>query len=245
MSGVTHADVQRLAEPTPRERIKSRQGPGGRMLDYVDARFVMDRLDELGPGNWQDQYQDRPNGSVRCGIGVNVEGEWIWKWDVGDESDIEAEKGAHSDAFKRAGVKWGIGRDLYGDHAHPNGNGRAAAPPARPPAAPQRPVPHNAAAIAQIMDSLPDEPAWAAPDGGGTPQHLAAVNAPTPVPPTNVQTDRPMDIRDGAYSDVCPEHNSPWRTNSRGYYCSRKTDGEFCKWQPNRKWIAEHEVVTA
>jgi hypothetical protein len=29
------------------------------------------------------------------------------------DSDVEAEKGAISDAFKRAAVKWGIGRYLY------------------------------------------------------------------------------------------------------------------------------------
>lgn len=133
---VTDLDVQRLALDTPRDQVKQRQGPGGRMLDYVDARFVMDRLDELGPSNWQDRYEDRPNGSVRCGIGINVDGEWIWKWDVGDESDIEADKGAHSGAFKRAGVKWGIARDLYG---HPNtvtGGGRGPSSTARPPARP-------------------------------------------------------------------------------------------------------------
>ena len=30
-------------------------------------------------------------------------------------SNIEPDKGAHSDAFKRAGVQWGIARDLYDD----------------------------------------------------------------------------------------------------------------------------------
>jgi hypothetical protein len=101
-------------EPTPPSEIRQRQGPGGRTLDYIDARYVMDTLDKLGPENWQDRYEDRADGSVRCGIGINVEGEWIWKWDVGTQSDIEPEKGSHSEAFKRAGVKWGIARDLYG-----------------------------------------------------------------------------------------------------------------------------------
>lgn len=38
---------------------------------------------------------------------------WVWKWDVGKETSIEKEKGAASDSFKRAAVKWGIGRFLY------------------------------------------------------------------------------------------------------------------------------------
>jgi hypothetical protein len=80
----------------------------------------MDRLDAaVGQENWQDKFEDLPNGSVRCGIGIRQKDGWVWKWDVGDVSDIEPVKGAHSDAFKRAAVKWGIGRDLYGDHPAP------------------------------------------------------------------------------------------------------------------------------
>ena len=35
------------------------------------------------------------------------------KQDVGTESSTEKEKGQASDAFKRAGFNWGIGRELY------------------------------------------------------------------------------------------------------------------------------------
>src|SRR5512139_4234760 len=105
--GITAQTLDVLCQPTPPEEVKQRQGPGGKMLDYIDARFVMDRLDEIGAENWQDRYVDRPEGSVRCGIGILVDGEWVWKWDVGDPSDIEPTKGAYSEAFKRAGVKWG------------------------------------------------------------------------------------------------------------------------------------------
>jgi ribosomal protein L34E len=35
------------------------------------------------------------------------------KEDVGTESNTEAQKGLASDSFKRAGVNWGIGRELY------------------------------------------------------------------------------------------------------------------------------------
>ena len=121
-----------LYDATPPEEVKQRQGPRKHqgdcpkfgacpqphmMLDYVDARYVMDKLDRLGPENWQDLFVDRPDGSVRCGIGIHIGDEWIWKWDVGTVSDIEPEKGAYSEAFKRAGVKWGIARDLYGHKA--------------------------------------------------------------------------------------------------------------------------------
>ena len=85
---------------------------GATCVAYVDSRDVQDLLDEVcGPENWQDKYYE-VKGHVYCTIGINV-GEWIWKSDCGTESNFEAEKGESSDAFKRAAVKWGVGRFLY------------------------------------------------------------------------------------------------------------------------------------
>lgn len=84
-----------------------------RLLLYQDARVPIDILNEtVGQMNWQCDYKE-VNGVVYCGIAINNDGEWIWKWDCGSESNIEAEKGQSSDAMKRAAVKWGIGRELY------------------------------------------------------------------------------------------------------------------------------------
>lgn len=81
------------------------------MVPYVDARQVAARLDEvLGAGNWQNNY-DPETGSGT--IGIKIEGEWVFKSDVGTDTKVEAIKGRASDAFKRAAVVWGIGRDLY------------------------------------------------------------------------------------------------------------------------------------
>lgn len=86
----------------------------GQVLAYIDARDVMDRLDEVcGPENWQDRYPHVDKKTV-CEIDIWVEGRgWVTKADGAGDSDIEAEKGALSDAFKRAAVRWGIGRYLY------------------------------------------------------------------------------------------------------------------------------------
>ncbi len=94
---------------------------GGRALAfaYLTARAVMDRLDAvLGVDGWTDHYETMPNNSVRCSLAVKLDGEnWITKQDVGgpseqpDESDRD--KAAHSDALKRAAVKFGVGRYLY------------------------------------------------------------------------------------------------------------------------------------
>jgi hypothetical protein len=85
----------------------------GMALAYIDARDVMERLDEIiGPENWQCKYSHTATKTV-CDIGIRFDGEWIWKADGAGDTDFEADKGALSDAFKRAAVRWGIGRYLY------------------------------------------------------------------------------------------------------------------------------------
>lgn len=85
----------------------------GMALAYIDARAVMDRLDEVcGPENWQKRYSHADAKTI-CEIGIKIGDEWVWKADGAGDTDHEAEKGALSTAFKRAGVVWGIGRYLY------------------------------------------------------------------------------------------------------------------------------------
>lgn len=85
----------------------------GQVLAYIDARDVMDRFDAVcGPEGWQNRYTHADKKTV-CEIGVKVGDEWVWKADGAGDSDIEAEKGSLSDAFKRAAVRWGVGRYLY------------------------------------------------------------------------------------------------------------------------------------
>lgn len=84
----------------------------GIALAYIDARDVMQRLDEVFGLNWQCRYTNAETKTI-CEIGVLIDGSWIWRANGAGDSDIEAEKGAISDAFKRAGVMFGIGRYLY------------------------------------------------------------------------------------------------------------------------------------
>lgn len=89
------------------------------LLAYKDARVDMAVLDEIfGSSFWQVKYKRDTNGVLQCGIGVFCElnettSDWVWKWSNGTESQTEATKGEYSDAFKRAGFMWGIGRELY------------------------------------------------------------------------------------------------------------------------------------
>ncbi len=83
-------------------------------LCYIDARAVMDRLDTMcGPDGWQCNYSPGVNGSIICNIGIHTPAGWLWKADGAGATDVEGEKGALSDAFKRAAVRWGVGRYLY------------------------------------------------------------------------------------------------------------------------------------
>ncbi len=104
----------KLAIPFSPQQVKWRVGGGGKQLAYIDARHVMDRLDKVvGHENWQDDFVTEPSGRVMCRLSIRVNGEWITKCDAAGETKVESEKGAFSDAFKRAAVKFGVARDLY------------------------------------------------------------------------------------------------------------------------------------
>lgn len=86
---------------------------------YIDARDAMKLLDEVvGPESWADEYYQVKD-TMFCKVWIKINDEWIGKSDGGAESDNDSItgdakiKGESSDAFKRACVKWGIGRFLY------------------------------------------------------------------------------------------------------------------------------------
>ncbi len=84
------------------------------MLLYKDARVDMALLDEEYPNKWKREHKVI-NGSMFCAISVWNDDikQWITREDVGTESMTEKEKGQASDSFKRTGVNFDIGRELY------------------------------------------------------------------------------------------------------------------------------------
>ncbi len=113
-------DLKALAAEFPKEAIHwraqslTKKGDKALALAYLDARDVMDRLDEVcGPANWQSKYSETARGRVLCSLGIRIGDEWIWKTDGAGNTAVEAEKGGISDALKRTAVSWGIGRYLY------------------------------------------------------------------------------------------------------------------------------------
>ena len=112
--------LEKLKKPTDKSEIKYRVGTvydkqNGKatILSYVDARYVQDILDDVvGPENWENRFYEA-KGALFCEISINLGDYKISKSDCGTESDIAPAKGEASDAFKRAAVMFGIGRDLY------------------------------------------------------------------------------------------------------------------------------------
>ena len=117
---------KKLSAETPENERKYRVGNTfsykgkkiANMLCYVDARYVQDKLDEVvGVGNWSSDFIEI-KGNLFCRITITFlrdDGEVsiVSKMDCGTESNVEKQKGEASDAFKRAAVQLGIGRDLY------------------------------------------------------------------------------------------------------------------------------------
>lgn len=114
-----------LSAPFTSDEVRSRNA-GGRQLEYITARGAMNRLDEvLGPSNWWDEYQPMGDEAVICKLTIRLpDGTTLTKSDVGgcsktqDASD--SEKSGFSDAFKRAAVKFGVARYLYGEGIAPS-----------------------------------------------------------------------------------------------------------------------------
>lgn len=178
-----------LKAPFPASEIEWRAGstdnkenPTRAMaLAYLTARSVMDRLDEVfGVDGWADSYEPGPAGGVLCRLSVREPGmsDWVAKEDVAENTDMEAIKGGVSDAFKRAAVKFGVGRYLY----------RLDSPW----------VPCHKRGRSVVLSKFPELPEWARPAGDKTTSQVThdspgapedASPAPEPAPPVKYGVD--------------------------------------------------------
>ena len=107
-----------LREDEIEVRVATCNERGVSLLLYKNSRTDRAILDEaVGPENWQCRFYEC-KGNLFCSVGIftslpDREPEWVWKDDCGAPSNMEAEKGEASDAFKRACFKWSIGVELY------------------------------------------------------------------------------------------------------------------------------------
>ena len=116
-----HIDWKRLTDPFAPQDIEWKPGATtrdkskGLAMAYITARAVQERLDEVfTPGGWKNEFRAGPEGGVICRIYFkNEDGDWVWREDGADNTEVEAVKGGLSNAMKRAGAALGIGRYLY------------------------------------------------------------------------------------------------------------------------------------
>lgn len=118
-------DLKELSKPLTTEQLEFRvsqvfKGKNNKVwaniLVYKNARTDAKILDDVvGPENWQLKFREE-KACIVASLGIRTkEGvdDWAWKEGNGTPGDFEQEKGAYSDAQKRAGFQWGIGRGLY------------------------------------------------------------------------------------------------------------------------------------
>ena len=111
-------NIKDLSKPLEVKDIQCRIGntsptKGFTILLYKDARCDVRRLNSVCGLNWTNNFYRDEVGQLICRIGIWDGEKWIYREDVGVDSNNEKAKGSHSDAFKRAGFKWGIGAELY------------------------------------------------------------------------------------------------------------------------------------
>lgn len=108
-------DIRTLKPNEIECRIGMVSDKGVSLLLYKNARVDMQILDEcFGIFGWKRSHSCI-DGKLFCTVEVRDPdtGDWITKEDVGVSAFTEKEKSQASDAFKRAAVNIGIGRELY------------------------------------------------------------------------------------------------------------------------------------
>lgn len=130
---MSEIDFDALCAPFPYARLswrirqRSVDLTRGQVIPYLDSRDIQDRLDlVVGRGNWRDTLTPGPAaGGIFCTLELLIDGQWVGKSDIGyigltpsrtkspERAMEDSLKGSGTEAFKRAAVKWGIGRYLY------------------------------------------------------------------------------------------------------------------------------------
>jgi len=119
----THQDLlAKLRAPFPATDVKwriqsagaSNSNPWAIVVPYITNRAIQQRLDDTFGFDWENVQKETASGNgFLCGLSVIIDGRTITRWDGAECTHIEPLKGGLSDAMKRAGVQFGIGRYLY------------------------------------------------------------------------------------------------------------------------------------
>jgi hypothetical protein len=107
-----YADIRfRQGQVRPRDRRDKSKGYEATLFSYVGVRAVQQRLDDVLGLHWGDTVVTIPGGFV-TGIMVRAGSEWVTRTDGAELGANKANslKTGISDSFKRAAVKYGVGR---------------------------------------------------------------------------------------------------------------------------------------
>jgi len=119
MMELTREILDELAEPFPPDVIEFKPGAttGDKKkalaLAYVEVRHYFDRLNQVVGANWADQYLfiNTTGEIIKCDLTICG----VTRCDIGEKNsdDVNTATSAIAQSFKRACVKFGLGRHLY------------------------------------------------------------------------------------------------------------------------------------
>lgn len=128
-ANLSEAQLSFITQKTPREYIKTRPGPGGITLSYVEVGYVINMLNQVFGWDWDFRILDQQIGKkqvwVRGELTVRAKGHNIIKGQYGG-ADIKFSrtsgepisiaddlKAAASDSLKKCASMLGIAGDVY------------------------------------------------------------------------------------------------------------------------------------
>ncbi|MCL4365714.1 RAD52 family DNA repair protein [Patescibacteria group bacterium] len=128
-ANLSEAQLSFITQKTPKEYIKTRPGPGGVILSYVEVGYVINMLNQVFGWDWDFRILDQQIGKkqvwVRGELTVRAKGRNITKGQYGG-ADIKFSrstgepisiaddlKAAASDCLKKCASMLGIAGDVY------------------------------------------------------------------------------------------------------------------------------------
>ncbi|MCR4306160.1 MAG: RAD52 family DNA repair protein [Candidatus Daviesbacteria bacterium] len=126
---LNQAQLDFIGQKTPRAFIKTRPGPGGKPLSYVEVGYIINTLNQIFGWDWDFRILDQQVGKkqvwVRGELSVRAKGHTIVKGQFGG-ADIKLNrisgepvsiaddlKAAASDCLKKCASMLGIAGDVY------------------------------------------------------------------------------------------------------------------------------------
>ncbi len=120
-------DMGILTEPFASSDVKTRKGPGGKQLSYIDTPLVIERLNLAFAGDWSFRIVSHEVTDDEVLVLGELEAGGVVKQQFGSkarENNVglgDTMKAAGSDCLKKCATLLGVGLELYTDAK--NGNG--------------------------------------------------------------------------------------------------------------------------